>query len=83
VASTNIEFEDRVLTSSRSPKAGENRQNLLSTLVVHHIAKKYGVNVKDILGTSKYGRVLKEYVFKYVNFEKRILYEIYPIFKAT
>ncbi|KAG7995976.1 hypothetical protein I3843_01G137500 [Carya illinoinensis] len=38
---------------------------VLSTPAVRHLAKKYGVDIYDILGTGEDGRVLKEDVLKY------------------
>lgn len=38
---------------------------VLSTPAVRHLAKQYGVDVNDVLGTGKDGRVLKEDVLRY------------------
>lgn len=37
----------------------------LSTPAVRHIAKQYGLNINDIQGTGKDGRVLKEDILNY------------------
>lgn len=37
----------------------------LSTPAVRHLAKQYGLNINDIQGTGKDGRVLKEDVLNY------------------
>ncbi|KAI3928026.1 hypothetical protein MKW98_023627 [Papaver atlanticum] len=42
-----------------------NKGGVLSTPTVRHLAKEYGININDILGTGKDGRVLKEDVLKY------------------
>lgn len=83
VVSTDVESGEPVLTSSGSPKTRESRQNVLSTPAVRHIAKEYGVNVEDIPGTGKDGRVLKEDVLKYVNDKESMWDEISPIAEAS
>ncbi|KAH0469537.1 hypothetical protein IEQ34_001095 [Dendrobium chrysotoxum] len=47
-----------------------NQQNLggvLATPSVRHLAKQYDINIKDIKGSGKDGRVLKEDVLNYTN----------------
>lgn len=43
----------------------EIQRMVLSTPAVRHIAKQYGIDISDIQGTGKDGRVLKEDVLKY------------------
>lgn len=38
---------------------------VLSTPAVRHLARQYGIELKDVQGTGKNGRVLKEDVLKY------------------
>lgn len=83
VVSTDVESGETVLTLSGSPKTRENRKSVLSTPAVRHIAKECGVNVEDIPGTGKDGRVMKEDVLKYVNDKESIWDEISPISEAT
>jgi 2-oxoisovalerate dehydrogenase E2 component (dihydrolipoyl transacylase) len=47
--------------SSRSKNAG------IFTPAVRHMVKEHGINVEDIEGTGKGGRVLKEDVFQYIS----------------
>lgn len=47
---------------------------ILSTPAVRHLAKEYGVDITDVHGTGKDGRVLKEDVLRYAS-EKGILEE--------
>lgn len=43
----------------------EATRGVISTPPVRHLAKKYGLNINDIKGTGKSGRVLKEDVINY------------------
>lgn len=83
VVSTDVESGEAFLTCSGSLKSRESRKNVLSTPAVRHIAKEYGVNVEDIPGTGKDGRVMKEDVLKYVNDRESLWDEISPIAEAT
>ncbi|XP_042476143.1 lipoamide acyltransferase component of branched-chain alpha-keto acid dehydrogenase complex, mitochondrial-like [Macadamia integrifolia] len=54
-------------THLNSELCKENIGGVLTTPAVRNLAKQYGVNMKDIHGTGKDGRVLKEDVQKYVD----------------
>lgn len=43
----------------------QNISGVLSTPPVRHLAKQYGININDVNGTGKDGRVLKDDVLKY------------------
>ncbi|KAH9305608.1 hypothetical protein KI387_010012, partial [Taxus chinensis] len=81
VSSTESQQSD--LQSRVSPNIIENREKVLSTPAVRHMAKEYGVNLEDIPSTGKDGRVLKEDVLKYVTNEKNVCDEISPISHST
>lgn len=83
VGFTDIDSGEPVLASCGSPETKESRKNVLSTPAVRHMAKEYGVNVKDIPSTGKDGRVLKEDVLKYVNDKESLWGEISTIAQAT
>lgn len=38
---------------------------ILCTPAVRHLAEQYGINLNDVLGSGKDGRILKEDVLKY------------------
>lgn len=55
--------------SVKSIDSEQNKQNIggiLSTPAVRDLAKQYGVNINDVLGSGKDERVLKDDVYKYV-----------------
>lgn len=83
VGFVDIDSGEPVSTTCGSPETRESSQNVLSTPAVRHMAKEYGVNVEDIPGTGKDGRVLKEDVLKYVNDKESLWDEISPIAQAT
>lgn len=66
---------DRTSLSNGTPAADmqnsmlnkEKVGGVLSTPHVRDLAKKYGVNINDICGTGKDGRILKEDVLKYAS----------------
>lgn len=63
------------LDSLKSIDSEQNKQNIggvLSTPTVRDLAKQYGVNINDILGTGNDGRVLKDDILKYAT-EKGII----------
>ncbi|CAA6669117.1 unnamed protein product [Spirodela intermedia] len=51
--------------SQHSPLSEETTRGVVSTPSVRHLARKYGLNINDIKGTGKNGRVLKEDVISY------------------
>lgn len=59
--STTSESDNEHSVASKETQGG-----VLSTPAVRHIAKQYGIDINDIHGTGKDGRVLKEDVLKYV-----------------
>lgn len=54
---------------------GSDTNKVLSTPAVRSLAKQYGVNIGDVLGTGKDGRVLREDVISYAS-KKGIFKEI-------
>ncbi|KAJ1283544.1 hypothetical protein BS78_03G136500 [Paspalum vaginatum] len=53
------------LESSIPTSDGNVPSGVLSTPAVRHLAKQYGLNINEIVGTGKDGRVLKEDVLNY------------------
>ncbi|XP_010259494.1 PREDICTED: lipoamide acyltransferase component of branched-chain alpha-keto acid dehydrogenase complex, mitochondrial isoform X2 [Nelumbo nucifera] len=65
----NITFVKSDICDSSHEILLSNKDNIggaLSTPAVRNLAKQYGVNINDIHGTGKDGRVLKEDVLKYI-----------------
>ncbi|KAL5983706.1 Bce2p [Asimina triloba] len=58
--STTSESDNEHSVADKQTQAG-----VLSTPAVRHIAKQYGIDINDICGTGKDGRILKEDVLKY------------------
>ncbi|KAL5539918.1 hypothetical protein UlMin_043057 [Ulmus minor] len=61
-------WEEVEMETIKSIDFNQNKQNIrgvLSAPVVRDLAKQYGVNINDVLGTGIDGRVLKEDVLKY------------------
>ncbi|KAL6626270.1 hypothetical protein ACP70R_029996 [Stipagrostis hirtigluma subsp. patula] len=58
---------DKSLGVDSAPHSGEGNvpSGTLSTPAVRHLAKQYGLNINDIQGTGKDGRILKEDVLNY------------------
>ena len=52
-------------TSTSPSSQGNAPRGSLSTPAVRHLVKQYGLNIDDIQGTGKDGRVLKEDVLNY------------------
>lgn len=48
-----------------SPSRESNSSRVLSTPPIRNLAKEYGIDINDVHGTGKEGRVLKEDVLKY------------------
>lgn len=48
-----------------SPSRESNSSRVLSTPPVRNLAKEYGIDINDVHGTGKDGRILKEDVLKY------------------
>lgn len=48
-----------------SPSRESNSSRVLSTPPIRNLAKEYGIDINDVHGTGKDGRVLKEDVLKY------------------
>lgn len=42
-----------------------NKGGALSTPAVRFLAKEYGINIDDVIGTAKHGRITKEDVLKF------------------
>ena len=56
------------LDSVKSIDSEHSKQNIggvLSTPAVRDLANQYGVNINNVLGTGKDGRILKDDIFKY------------------
>lgn len=67
-ASTQQTQTDEVMESTKSIGSELSTQKtvgVLSTPPVRNLAKQYNININDVLGTGKDGRILKEDVFKY------------------
>ncbi|EXC03949.1 Lipoamide acyltransferase component of branched-chain alpha-keto acid dehydrogenase complex [Morus notabilis] len=60
------------IEATDTDKKEHNADGVLSTPAVRGLAKQYGVNINDVLGTGKGGRVLKDDLLKYA-VEKGIL----------
>ncbi|GLJ10851.1 hypothetical protein SUGI_0136580 [Cryptomeria japonica] len=66
------ESQESGLHCRESPNSIENREKVLATPAVRQMAKEYGINLEDIPGTGKDGRVLKEDVLKYVTKQESV-----------
>lgn len=56
-------------TSSKPPSRGH--KGSLATPAIRHMTKEHNLNIEDIEGTGKDGRVLKEDIFKHVEAQKQ------------
>lgn len=65
-ATPELDLHQNENNASASEQNKTSGVGVLSTPAVRHFAKQYGINIKDILGSGKDGRVLKEDVLKYL-----------------
>lgn len=69
-------------SSQQVAHKGTNVSEVLSTPTVRNLAKQYGININDVPGTGKDGRVLREDVHKYL-VHKGIIEDTYLFLGAT
>lgn len=60
-----LDSDGRDMDGQNSSSTGSNKPGVLCTPVVRNLAKQYDIDIKDVLGSGKDGRVLKEDVLSY------------------